>query len=374
VGGDGQGRAVVVVDAPGQALVLDQPGVVLVGQGGERPAAVVGQHRAPRVVAARHHVDEPGVAGRQDAGDPGGQHTGAVAADGGEPGPRPRVGVDGAGVGRRLDRHDVARLDQQPGGERHGLLGAGGHDDLLGGRRHPVGGVEAGQPLAQGREPRRVVAVAVGDPVELADVEAEGVGGQVGWRGQHRKRQVDDGPARQRVAGQLTGPEAGRQLVQAQLGGAGVDHPGAAAPAALDDARGGEQVVGGDHRAPGHPEGGGRAPVGRQPRPAGHVAPVDGGDHGGGQAAVERRRAAVPAGHDPGQRGGGERGGRGGRRRGGHASHRAAPAGGLWSNFGGGWSARGDWPWIGAVVPARVEGWTPRPRAPCGPWASRSTP
>ena len=142
-------RAVVVQRAVLEGVVLDDRHPRLRGQLGQLAPPAHGEQRSRRVVERGHEVQGRG---------PGGGHCGTDAAyvdavvvhrHRRQAGTAVAEHVERAGEAGRLHHHGVTRPDQQLRRQVHRLLGAGGHQDLVGLGRGAVAGQHRGEGVPQ---------------------------------------------------------------------------------------------------------------------------------------------------------------------------------------------------------------------------------
>ena len=256
-------------------VVLDDPGAGRPRPGQQLHPPAHREGHAQRILVRGGHEGHARIRRRLD---PGGDHD-PVAVDRGveDVGPHRRQGVTGGRIAGVLHPHPVAVLQQNPGGDVDRMLGAGGDDHLVGLADHPARGPQIiADRRAQGAVAARV-GIAEVDRIEMAQrppgrarpgVQRAGVqqgaaGGEQPLLGLRR---------RQRRLVQLAHPRRHqRRLMRAgggrlQLGDAGKVARDIGARARPPDrvALGQQQVVGGDHRGPRHPQPPREVAAGRQ--------------------------------------------------------------------------------------------------------------
>jgi hypothetical protein len=266
--GGQRGRGRVVAEGEfGQGHVVDEQRV-RVGRGEPgHAAAVPGRHdQSRRVVMGEDQVDHRRAVRADHVLEPVRVQAGA-GRDPEHPGPGPVQRVQRAGEGRILHDDRLAGQHLAPDEQVHGLLAAGGDDDLglVGGQPEPVGEV-AGDRDAQGRQPEREIPAGGGHRF--------GPGQDGGWFGQRRRYlrcAVHRGQAEVGVEHAVL-EQAGEEAVGAVYrgrGGAVRDDAGARSLAALRHALVAQHLVGGGHGVPAHGQGGGQVAFGRQPQARG---------------------------------------------------------------------------------------------------------
>ena len=239
----------------GVVIVLDDPGIVALGQ----------RKQAQAILHAHDHAQGP-LAGRCDEDEAGrpvalGVQIPAAAADiqrldrstgTGE-------GAAGAGISGVLHPDRVARIGQHPCDEVERRLGAAQHDHLIRAALHAPRDAEiVCNGLAQPGMPgdvvvaEEVLARPAGVPRQEPRPGREGEGGGLGIAGMERDL-AGIGAVTALARHQLAARREGRMAARRRLAAGGhrflgqVRHPGARARARLEIALGQQRVVGGDH-------------------------------------------------------------------------------------------------------------------------------
>jgi hypothetical protein len=233
----------------------------------------VGEGRPVPAQGRDERVGVEGVAGDGDRA----QHRTGVAEQ-----------LDRAGVGGGLGEHGVAGRHEEPGQQRERLLGAGGHEDLVGGGRHTARGVPGRERPAQRGHATRVDAQATGQLGEGPRVRGDELRRQVVGRGagevQHPVVGVVEQVREQRVAPRVGGRRD-------RLGA----HPGPAALHPLQPALLPQDLVRRDHRAAADGERRREPPVGWQQAAVRQLAGLDQLPEPGREQQVQRAAAGRPA-------------------------------------------------------------------------------
>ena len=207
-------------------------------------------------------------------------------------GPHRRQGVAGGRIAGILHPHPVAVLQQHPGGDVDGVLGAGRDDHLVGLADHPARGPQ----IVADRRPQRVVAAGVGiaevDRIEMAQRPPrrsrpgvlrariqQGAPGReqplLGLRRRQRRLvQLADARGHHRRLVRL-----GRCRLQFGDAGKVAGDIGARARPADRIALGQQQIVGGHNRGPRHAQAAGEVAAGGQPFAGLQRALHDGSTH-----------------------------------------------------------------------------------------------